>query len=152
MHLQPCLGLSERHIQNHRSPCSVIGELNTPTAHFSSCLSGFSASLTVDVTFLWLSFFSSVYLALSSASSVFPTFLPLCTSQTLFRDSKQANSQVAPLSQYNEIGCTQIERCHFLQLSADYRRDLFWYLWRQQRRGGWRWFRIKRGRGVLREE
>lgn len=43
-----------------------------------------------------------------------------CLSSSPVRASKQANSHAALLSQYNEIGSTQIERSHFLQLSTYY--------------------------------
>ena len=119
--------LSVRRIQNHRSPWSVIGELNTSNAHFSSCLSVFSASFTVDVTFLCLSSSPlSTSHSLLSCLECFPNFFLLFARPRLRLETP--NSQAAPLLRYNEIGCTQIERCHFLQLSTDYRGDLFRYL------------------------
>lgn len=73
----------------------------------------------------------------SSVSSLYFLFAHLllsfrfeCLSSSPVRASKQANSHAALLSQYNEIGSTQIERSHFLQLSTYYRggTDLFQYL------------------------
>lgn len=56
----------------------------------------------------------SLRISLSASTSSASAPLPV-------RASKQANSHAALLSQYNEIGSTQIERSHFLQLSTYYR-------------------------------
>lgn len=65
----------------------------------------------------------SLRISPSTADSSASALLPV-------RATKPAHSHTALLSQHNEIGSTQIERSHFLQLSTYYRggTDLFQYL------------------------
>lgn len=117
----------------HRSSCSGTAELSTLVSAFfgpslPSIYSYNFASSSVDVSFSLP--FPSHPLSLSSFKSLLPAFslcITLsastfeCLSSSPVRASKQANSHAALLSQYNEIGSTQIERSHFLQLSTYYR-------------------------------